>query len=52
MGEVRFPPFLLGGRNPWGSAGRCIEGAQHAAPLLFIFEGRLNPHPLLGAAGY
>ena len=44
--------IFVGEVSPWGSHGRCIGGAQRAAPFLLFFTGRLNPHPHLGAAGY
>jgi hypothetical protein len=42
-----YPPRSLSA----GVLDSCLVGAQHAAPYLFI-TGRLNPYPLLGAAGY
>ena len=41
----------MGEVSPWGPAGRCFAGAQRAGPFLLIFIGRLDPYPLLGAAG-
>jgi hypothetical protein len=50
VGEVRHPPFPLGGRNPWGSANRrVLVGAQNSVPMLDSRASCLNPHPLLGA---